>query len=51
MRIGVPPISENCFDAAGFLLLASDACAMRVPKPAAGIMTKTFIAGCKYTGW
>ena len=24
---------------------------MRVPKPAAGMMTTTFIAGCKYTGW
>ena len=48
MRIGVPPISENCFDAAGFLLFASEAGVMRVPNPAAGMITTTFIAGCKY---
>src|SRR6266852_5592385 len=51
MRIGVPPNSENCLDAAGFLFLASEAGAMRVPRPAAGMMTTTFMAGCKYKAY
>src|SRR5208282_6864916 len=49
MRMGVPPSSVNCLVAAGFFTLAPGAEAMRVPKPAAGIITTTFIAGCKYT--
>src|SRR5438477_7632748 len=51
MRIGVPPSSENCLEAVDFLVFMSEPGAMRVPKPAAGIMATTFIAGCKYTGW
>src|ERR1035441_6168287 len=50
--MGVPARSLNCFEGCGFLVLASMALgmgAMRVPRPAAGIMTITFIAGCKYT--
>src|ERR1700680_2791845 len=49
MRMGVPPSSVNCLVAAGFFPLAPGADDMRVPKPAAGIITTTFIAGCKYT--
>ncbi len=43
----------NCFEGCDFLDLASFALgmgAMRVPRPAAGMMTTTFIAACKYTG-
>src|SRR6266851_6839576 len=51
MRIGVPPSSVNCFEGDAFCLpfAPADTGAMRVPRPAAGIMTITFIAGCKYT--
>src|ERR1700676_30313 len=49
MRIGVPPSSVNCLLAAGFLPLALGAETMRVPRPAAGMIATTFIAGCKYT--
>src|SRR5579864_6304454 len=52
MRMGVPARSVNCFDGCGFRVFASRALgmgAMRVPRPAAGIMTITFMAGCKYT--
>src|SRR5271169_4865535 len=52
MRMGVPDSSLNCFEGWGFFVFASLALgmgAMRVPKPAAGIITITFIAGCKYT--
>src|SRR5580692_13015127 len=48
MRIGTPPSSVNCLVAVG-LALARGAETMRVPKPAAGTITTTFIAGCKYT--
>jgi hypothetical protein len=37
----LPPSSANCLLAAGFLSLAIDA--IRVPRPAAGIMTVTFM--------
>lgn len=49
MRIGTPPSSVNCLVDAGFLLWVRGAEAIRVPKPAAGTITITFIAGCKYT--
>src|ERR1700677_4081656 len=49
MRIGTPPSSVNCLVAAGFLLLPRESETIRVPKPAAGTITTTFIAGCKYT--
>ena len=49
MRIGTPPSSVNCLVDAGFLPLVRGAEAIRVPKPAAGTITITFIAGCKYT--
>src|SRR5690348_11319489 len=39
MTIGVPLISKNCLEGAPFL----PAGAMRVPRPAAGMMTVTFI--------
>src|SRR5712691_4444221 len=51
MRTGVPPSSKNCLDAAGFLPLASETGAMRVPRQAAGMMTTTFIAACKFKEW
>src|SRR5271170_4010214 len=47
--MGVPPSSVNCLVVVGFLPFALGAEAMRVPKPAAGMITNTFIAGCKYT--
>src|ERR1700730_7755618 len=47
--MGVPPSSENCLEAASFFPFASEAGLMRVPRPAAGIMATTFIAGCKDT--
>src|SRR5579864_1354405 len=50
--MGVPASSVNCLDGCGFLVFASNALgmgAMRVPRPAAGIITITFMAGCKYT--
>ena len=52
MRIGLPPSSVNCFEGGAFFglsLAPTSIGAMRVPRPAAGIMTVTFIAGCKYT--
>src|SRR2546428_13889020 len=49
MRIGVPLSSVNCLEATGFFPFASGADAMRVPRPAAGMMATTFMAGCKYT--
>ena len=52
MRIGTPAKSVNCFEGCAFFVFASLALgigAIRVPSPAAGIMTITFIAGCKYT--
>ena len=33
-----------------FLVRALEAVLMRVPRPAAGIITTTFMAGCQYTG-
>src|SRR5215472_7208130 len=45
--MGVPPSSVNCFAGADFRVLLLGA--MRVPKPAAGMMTSTFMAGDKYT--
>src|SRR5881275_3539298 len=50
--MGVPARSVNCFEGCGFLPFAAlplGTGAMRVPSPAAGMMTMTFIAGCKYT--
>src|SRR5579864_8725908 len=52
MRIGVPPSSVNCFDGGVFFcrpLAPPGIGAMRVPRPAAGMITMTFMAGCKYT--
>src|SRR5262252_4261710 len=52
MRIGVPLSSVNCFEGWVFFSLASLATetgAIRVPNPAAGMITNTFIAGCQYT--
>src|SRR6266536_4477687 len=52
MRIGVPASSVNCFegeDLFDFVSLALGSGAMRVPSPAAGMMTITFMAGCQYT--
>src|SRR5262252_1702912 len=43
MRMGVPPSSVNCFEGGGFLLFPLGTGAMRVPSPAAGIMTTTFM--------
>src|SRR5580658_3372457 len=43
MRMGTPSISLNCLLGAFFFALAPDGEAMRVPSPAAGTMTKTFI--------
>src|SRR5262252_10029153 len=52
MRIGVPLSSVNCFegwDFFSFASLATETGAIRVPNPAAGMITNTFIAGCQYT--
>src|SRR5580693_5149245 len=51
-RIGVPPNSVNCFEGGAFRfpLAPTGMGAMRVPSPAAGMITTTFIAGSKYTG-
>src|ERR1035438_3288834 len=52
MRMGVPASSVNCLEGWGFFVFASRALGMgaiRVPRPAAGIITITFMAGCKYT--
>src|ERR1700683_3911237 len=53
MRMGVPASAVNCLEGCGLVFaLGSKALgmgAMRVPRPAAGIITITFIAGCKYT--
>jgi len=45
MSIGVPSSSANCFDGVDFFVFALGAKAMRVPRPAAGIMTTTFMEG------
>src|SRR5580658_7503207 len=50
MRMGVPASSANCLDGAMFFVRALGAELMRVPRPAAGIITTTFMAGCQYTG-
>src|SRR2546422_7600292 len=50
MRMGVPPSSVNCLEAACFLPFALGADVMRVPRPAAGMITTTFIAGDQYKG-
>ena len=42
-RMGTPPSSLNCLVGAFFLDFAAEAGAMRVPRPAAGTMTNTFI--------
>src|SRR5438128_1833781 len=42
MIMGMPPSSANCFEGAGWPRLAA-AADMRVPSPAAGMMTETFI--------
>src|SRR5947208_1239218 len=44
MRIGVPLSSVNCLEATGFFPFDSGADAMRVPRPAAGMMATTFMA-------
>src|ERR1700692_2427435 len=41
--MGTPPNSLNCLVGAFFLAFAADGEAMRVPNPAAGTITKTFI--------
>jgi hypothetical protein len=46
----VPPSSVNCLDGAVFFPRVPVAGAIRVPRPAAGIITTTFIAACKYKG-
>jgi hypothetical protein len=43
--MGLPPSSVNCLEAAGFFVLDPAAGIIRVPRPAAGMMTNTFIAG------
>src|SRR6476659_5854453 len=49
--MGASPTSVNCFETvavfADFFFVPGPA--MRVPSPAAGMMTKTFIEGRKYT--
>src|SRR5256885_7997898 len=49
MRIGTPSSSVNCLDGADFFPLELGAEAIRVPRPAAGMMTTTFIEGDQYT--
>src|SRR5712692_5925546 len=49
MRIGTPSSSVNCLDGADFFPRALGAEAIRVPRPAAGMMTTTFIEGDQYT--
>src|ERR1051325_346091 len=48
MRIGTPSNSVNCLEAEG-VTRALLAAAIRVPRPAAGMITITLIAGLKYT--
>ena len=48
IRIGMPPSSLNCLEGALFLVFAADVGPMRVPNPAAGTITKTFIEGVQY---
>src|SRR5208337_1949133 len=43
--MGTPPSSLNCLLGAFFLDFAAEGGAMRVPSPAAGTMTNTFIGG------
>jgi len=45
LKSGTPPSSVNCLVAAGFLPVENGADVMRVPSPAAGIITITFMAG------
>ena len=49
----MPASSVNCLDAWDFFAIFApkplDMGLMRVPRPAAGMMTITFMAGCKYT--
>src|SRR5580693_1278139 len=50
--IGVPPSSVNCFEGSALFCLPiapTGIGPMRVPRPAAGMITNTFIAGSKYT--
>jgi len=47
--MGVPPSSVNCFEGALLRVLAEGGAAMRVPSPAAGMMTTTFMTALKYT--
>ena len=47
--MGVPFSSVNCFEGDAPLLFARDGDAMRVPRPAAGMMTVTFMEGAQYT--
>src|SRR5690348_14022013 len=52
MRIGIPPNSVNCFEGCAFfdrVSMALGTGAIRVPSPAAGMMTTTFMAGGQYT--
>ena len=49
IRMGVPFSSVNCFEGDAPLLFARDGDAMRVPRPAAGMMTVTFMEGAQYT--
>src|SRR5580700_3139698 len=46
--MGVPPSSVNCFEDASFFVLALGADVMRVPRPAAGMMTTTFMRAQVY---
>ena len=48
-RMGTPPNSLNCLVGTFFLALVAEGDAMRVPNPAAGIITKTFIGGDQYS--
>src|SRR5271170_1534120 len=51
--MGTPPSSLNCLVGAFFLTFpgkgAAEDAAMRVPSPAAGTMTNTFIGGDQYS--
>src|SRR5579864_5008893 len=47
--MGVPASSVNCLEGCAFLSFVLGTGAIRVPKPAAGIMATTFMAGCQYT--
>src|SRR5207253_7907645 len=49
IRSGVPPSSVNCLEGPAFFPFPLGGDAMRVPSPAAGIITTTFIGGDKYS--